>query len=262
MTLQRSGGAAGFSASADAYAATMAPALRPVAEEVVRRAALRAGESVLDIGTGTGTAAALATGDGRRVSGLDAAAGMLEIARREVPGVEFVEADFTDLPLEAESVQVALAVHALLFADDRVAALREWRRVVVPGGRLSLSVPGPNNVVPAVVLHAVYDDYGITWGDDYPTGAELVGWADAAGWSERELAADPTIGITLDDDDHFRTWLQVGARGRATAEWSAECRDRFALDLMAATPRTPDGRYRLPFGALYLTATSAKHDRE
>ena len=77
----------------------MAPALRPVAREVVRRAALRPGESVLDIGTGTGTAAGLATGDGRRVVGVDAARGMLEIARREVPGVEFVEADFTDLPM-------------------------------------------------------------------------------------------------------------------------------------------------------------------
>jgi len=52
VTLQRAGGAAGFSASADAYAATMAPALRPVAREVIRRAALQPDESVLDIGTG------------------------------------------------------------------------------------------------------------------------------------------------------------------------------------------------------------------
>lgn len=256
MTLQRSGGAAGFSATADAYAATMAPALRPVAEEVVRRAALRPGESVLDIGTGTGTAAGLATGEGRRVTGLDAAHGMLEIARREVPGVEFVEADFTDLPLQVASFQVVLAAHALLFADDRVATLREWRRVVAPGGRISLSVPGPGDVVPATVLHAVYDEYGITWGDDYPTRAEVAGWAEAAGWSDVESAADPTIGISLVDDDHFRTWLTVGARGRATSGWTAERRDRFARDLMAATPRTPDRGYRLPFGALYLTATS------
>ena len=60
---------------------------------------------------------------------------MLEIARREVPGVEFVEADFTELPMADGSIDVVIAVHALLFADDRVAALREWRRVVAPGGR-------------------------------------------------------------------------------------------------------------------------------
>lgn len=253
MTLQRAGGAAAFSSSAAAYAATMAPALRPVAQEVVRRAALRPGESVLDIGTGTGTAAGLATGDGRRVVGVDAAAGMLEIARREVPGVEFVEADFTDLPKAIGSFDVVIAAHALLFADDRVATLREWLRVVAPGGRISLSVPGPGDVVPATVLHGVYDQYGITWGDDYPTEAELAGWAAQAGWSDIETAADPTIGIPLADDDLYRSWLSVGARGRATGDWTAQRRDEFARDLMAATPRSPDGGYWLPFGALYLT---------
>ena len=40
-------------------------------------------------------------------------------------------------PLEDGSVDVVLAVHALLFAGDRVAALREWLRVTAPGGRLS-----------------------------------------------------------------------------------------------------------------------------
>lgn len=253
MTLQWSGGAAAFSASAEAYAATMAPALRPVAREVIRHAELRAGETVLDIGTGTGTAAGLATGDGRRVVGLDAAAGMLQIARREVPEVEFVEADFTDLPLADGSIQVVVAVHALLFADDRVATLAEWRRVVAPGGRISLSVPGPGTVVPAVVLHGVYDRYDITWGDDYPTEGELAGWAEAAGWEGIQTAADPTIAISLADADQFRSWLRVGSRGRATADWSAERRDQFALDLMNATPRTADGAYRLPFGALYLS---------
>jgi SAM-dependent methyltransferase len=232
----------------------MAPALRPVAEEVVRRASLRTGESVLDIGTGTGPAAGLATGDGRRVVGLDAAAGMLEIARREVSGVEFVEADFTELPMADGSFDVAIAAHALLFADDRVATLREWLRVVAPGGRISLSVPGPGDVVPATVLHHVYDRYGITWGDDYPTIAELAGWAAQAGWSDVETAADPTIGIPLADDELYRAWLSVGARGRATGDWTAQRRDEFARDLMAATPRSSDGGYWLPFGALYLIA--------
>lgn len=254
MTLQRAGGAAAFSSSAAAYATTMAPALRPVAREVVRRAELRPGESVLDIGTGTGTAAGLATGGGRRIVGLDAATGMLEIARREVPGVEFVEADFTNLPMADGSFDVLIAAHALLFADDRVATLREWLRVVSPGGRISLSVPGPGDVVPATVLHNVYDQYGITWGDDYPTEAELGGWATKAGWSDVETAADPTIGIPLADGALYREWLKVGAKGRATRDWTTQRRDEFARDLMAATPRSPDGGYWLPFGALYLTA--------
>jgi malonyl-CoA O-methyltransferase len=95
-----------FSRTASDYAATMAPALAPVAAEVVRRAALHPGETVLDVGTGTGTGARLALGEGRRVIGLDGAAGMLEIARHDVPEAELIEADFTHIPLDDGSVDV------------------------------------------------------------------------------------------------------------------------------------------------------------
>jgi SAM-dependent methyltransferase len=254
VTLQRSGGAAAFSTTAAAYAATMAPSLAPVAAEVVRRAALQPGERVVDLGTGTGTAAGLAHGDGRQVTGVDAAAGMLEIARRDVPDVTFVEADFTDLPLAPASQDVALAVHALLFADDRVAALVAWLRVTRPGGRLSISVPGPNNVVPVAVLRPVYERFDLQWGDDYPTLEDLTGWARAAGWADIGTDADPTIAIRLANEDLYRTWLKVGSRGRATAEWSDARREEFAAALMAASPRDPKGGFVLPFGALYLTA--------
>ncbi len=255
MTLQRSGGAGAFSSSADAYAATMAPSLRPVAEEVVRRAHLRPNQSVLDIGTGTGNALPLLRGDGRRVVGTDAAPGMLAIAAEAAPDVELVEADFRELPVADGAFDLVVAVHALLFADDRVAALREWRRVTAGEGRMSLSVPGPWDVVPTTVLAPVYDRYGLRWGDDYPTEADLAEWAWAAGWRNVATAADPTTAISLADDDAYRTWLRVGARGRATAEWTAERRDVFARDLMAASPRDAEGRYRLPFGSLYLTAS-------
>jgi SAM-dependent methyltransferase len=216
---------------------------------------MRPNETVLDVGTGTGTGAALAAGDGRRVIGVDAAPGMLGIARASVPGVEFVEADFSELPLGDASVGVVIAVHALLFADDRPRALGEWLRVTAPGGRLSLSVPGPGDVVPTAIFGDVYDRFEIAWkSNDYPTEAELAGWADAAGWASIATTPDPTIGIPLADDDAFRTWLRVGARGRATAGWSEERRVAFAAALMEASPRTADGGYLLPFGSLYLTA--------
>jgi SAM-dependent methyltransferase len=182
---------------------------------------------------------------------------MLAIARQRVPDAEFVEADFTALPLSDGHADVTLAVHALLFAADREAALREWLRVTRPGGRISLSVPGPGDVVPATVLGRVYDEYGLEWGDDYPTPDEVAGWGSAAGWSDVEVATDPTTAIPLADDDAFRTWLRVGARNRLTGSWSQERRESFARDLMAAAPRDKAGGYRLPFGAIYLTARRA-----
>jgi SAM-dependent methyltransferase len=254
--VSRAGIAVGaFSRTAADYAATMAPALEPVAKEVVRRASLQAGETVLDVGTGTGTAARLAVGGGRRVIGLDAASGMLEIARREVAGVELIEADFSEIPLADGSAGVILAVHALLFATDRVGALREWRRVTASGGRVSLSVPGPGTVVPSAVFGEIYARHGIEWhADDYPDAAQLARWATDAGWSDVQTDADAEAVIALADEAAFRTWLRVG---RTTTDWSAERVEVFARDLMAASPRGTDGSFRIPFGALYLTARTS-----
>jgi demethylmenaquinone methyltransferase/2-methoxy-6-polyprenyl-1,4-benzoquinol methylase len=246
------GSTSAFSRTASDYATTVAPALVPVAAEVVRRANFRPGETVLDIGTGTGTGARLALGEGRRVIGLDGAEGMLEIARHEVPEAEFIQADFTNIPLDNGSIDVLLAIHSLLFAGDRVATLAEWLRITTPGGRISLSVPGPGDVTPSAVLGSVYDRYGIEWkASDYPDTVELAGWAGDAGWADVATDADPTTGIQLDDEDAFRTWLRVA---RFKTDWPPERVDAFARDLMAASPRGADGSFRLPFGAQYLTA--------
>ena len=250
------GSAAAFSQTASDYAATMAPALAPVAAEVVRRAALVPGETVLDVGTGTGTAAKLALGDGRRVIGLDGAPGMLEIAARTAPGAELIEADFSAVPLDDGAVDALLAVHALLFAADRVATLREWLRVTSPGGRLSLSVPGPAAVTPSAVLGEVYARHGVgTKWTDYPGTSDLAGWARAARWTDVVTAADPTTGIRLADDDALRAWLRIG---RTATDWSPERLEAFAVDLIAVAPRAPDGSFWLPFGAQYLTARRAR----
>ncbi|HEX7067612.1 MAG TPA: methyltransferase domain-containing protein [Candidatus Limnocylindria bacterium] len=247
-------GARHFDSIASGYARTMAPSLRPVAAEVVRRAGLGPGESILDIGTGTGNAAALARGDGRQVRGIDAAPAMLEIARAEVPDVTFEEMDFTALRFDDASFDVVLAVHALLFADDERAALVEWRRVTRPGGRLSLSVPGPTDVTPTALYAEIYARHGIDTSGRYPTPTSLAGLAQGAGWSAVEVAADPTTAIVLPDEDAFRVWRGIGSRGAATAHYTDEQHRALTDEMLAVTPRDADGSLRIPFGAIYLSA--------
>jgi len=243
-----------FSETAVGYAATMVPSLRPIAAEVVRRAGLRPDESVLDLGTGTGIAAAAARGEGRTITAIDAAPGMLEIARAEVAGVAFVEMDFGALAFDDERFDVLVAVHSLLFAADQAAVLSEWLRVTRPGGRLSLSVPGPVEVTPTSIYGEIYERYGIDTAGRYPTASSLASMATATGWTDASVDANPTAAIVLADEAAFRTWRQIGSRGAATADLTLAQHQALTDEMLEVTPRDADGMLRIPFGAFFLTA--------
>lgn len=250
-------GALAFDAHAESYERTIARTLEPVARRVVERAALRPDETVLDIGTGTGTAAAFALGEGRTVFGVDGSPAMVELARANVPDATFAAMDFAHLAFEDGTFDALVASHSLLFADDRLAALREWLRVTRPGGRLSLSVPGPENATPTAVFGAVYERHGIQNLRRFPTVESLADDVRAAGWSDVEADADPTIVIRLADEELFRAWRRIGTLGTATRHWRPEQHEALTADMLEVAPRDPDGAYVMPFGALYVTARAS-----
>ncbi|MGZ6214138.1 MAG: class I SAM-dependent methyltransferase [Candidatus Limnocylindria bacterium] len=247
----------GFSETADNYAHSMAPSLRTMAVRVVQRAQLRDRDRVLDAGTGTGVGAAAAMTSGRDVVGVDAAPGMLAIARREVPGARFVEADFAALPFPRGSFDVVISVHALHFAADPVATLAEWRRVTTDGGRLSLSVPGPRAELSYRLFDPIYRRHGLQRRVEVPTRGKLLAWARAAGWRHAKIEADPTTTIRLAGPDSFERWMRTGSRSAASRALSDERFAALSADLLAATPVGPDGLLNIPFGTLYLTARNA-----
>lgn len=253
--MTRTGTAAeAFSATAERYAESVAPALEPAAREVVRRARLLPGERVLDVGTGTGTAAGAARAEGRRVAGLDAAAGMLEIARRQYPDIEFHEADFTAMPFEDGSFDVVLAVHAVMFADDPVEPMAEMLRVTRPGGRLSASAPGPLERTPPGVFREIYERFGLELPPRTTTEDLLREWARGGGWEGIQTDADPDYHLRLAGDPGLRSWLATGPRAVTAAAWDREKREAFLAAIRDAAEHHSDGSILLPFGALYLTA--------
>ncbi|OXM74917.1 MULTISPECIES: class I SAM-dependent methyltransferase [Amycolatopsis] len=103
------------------------------------------GLTVLDAACGPGLYAADLVERGARVIGADISPRMVELARRRVPGGEFRVHDLAR-PLDwlpDASVDRVLFALAVEYLDDRVAVLRELRRVLRPEGALVLSRQHP-----------------------------------------------------------------------------------------------------------------------
>jgi SAM-dependent methyltransferase len=97
---------------------------------------------ILDAGCGTGRHAVPLASAGYRVVGLDSSGTLLTAARRAVHGARqprFVYGSYASLPFEPESFDAVMCLGtALGYLGEQAdqAALREFRRVLAPGGRL------------------------------------------------------------------------------------------------------------------------------
>lgn len=132
------------------------------APDLVEVAVLQPGERVLDLACGTGLVArhaAARVGAAGQVTGLDINAGMLAVARAMPPEpgatIRWVEGSAVAMDYPDSSFDVILCQQGLQFFPDRDVALREMLRVLVPGGRVALSVwksPSPYNDAVGVAL--------------------------------------------------------------------------------------------------------------
>jgi SAM-dependent methyltransferase len=120
----------------------------PVSRWMIDRAGLQPGQRVLELAAGpgdTGFLAAELIGPGGTLITSDAAEAMLDVARaraRElgIDNVEFRRLQLEWIDLATASVDVILIRWGVMLTVDPEAALREARRVLVPGGRIVLAV--------------------------------------------------------------------------------------------------------------------------
>jgi len=85
-------------------------------------------------------------GEAGSVAGLGTNPGMLAVARSKTPSgmaIDWHEASADVIPLPDALFDTVLCQMGLEFVPDKHAALSEMRRVLAPGGRLILNVPGP-----------------------------------------------------------------------------------------------------------------------
>ena len=136
--------------------------------DIIRELAGEASEAevpkrVLDVGTGAGLLALLYAELGHEVTGLDFSRAMLEEARgrarRHGLSVGFVRGDAETLPFEDESFDVVTNRIVIWSLPNPGVAVREWARVLKPGGKLVLfgNHPDAPPPVPLALVRAAFE---------------------------------------------------------------------------------------------------------
>ena len=185
-------------------------------------AAIRDGESVLDLGSGYGCDALLAAraaGVAGRVTGVDLSSGEVEAARELAASrglgeerVRFVVGDVERLPIADASVDVVVSNGAFCLVPDKPRAFAEVARVLKPGGRMAVA---------CTTLRVDALDPNVKW----PTCMEVfvptsrcAGILAAAGLSE-DIVVDATsnsaMAVEVGEDD-LAALLEVTTEGGCT----------------------------------------------
>ena len=170
-----------------------------------RATGIAAGGSALDVACGSGKLTAelaRTAGPKGRVVGLDFSAQMLDVARRDHPGLEFLEGDAHNLPFDEGSFDASTIAFGLRNLADPVRGLREMLRVLRAGGTAVVLefVRPPRGVIGSayrLYLRTVLPVVGGALSgqpkayrylsdtvDSYRTPGELGDMALAAGWSD------------------------------------------------------------------------------
>jgi len=139
--------------AAAGYEDLLVPALfQQWTERVLDAAQIRSGDRVLDLACGTGVLAREAAGRvgaSGSTSGLDLGPGMLAVAERLAPSVDWRLGTAESLPYKDASFDAVVSQFGLMFFADRRKALEEMLRVLTPGGRLAVAVWDSLENIPA-----------------------------------------------------------------------------------------------------------------
>jgi demethylmenaquinone methyltransferase / 2-methoxy-6-polyprenyl-1,4-benzoquinol methylase len=135
--------------------------------EAVRQAGVRPTDRVLDVACGTGDLTrAMADAGAAEVVGLDFTPEMLAVARRKrlAPAtapdgkatIRYIDGDAMNLPFEDAGFDVLSTAFGIRNVADPARALREFRRVLRPGGRLVILEFGTPPLAPVRWMNKLY----------------------------------------------------------------------------------------------------------
>jgi SAM-dependent methyltransferase len=131
--------------------AAVADKISTAGQRTVDRAGIEPGMDVLDVACGTGNATIPAAQLAARVTGIDFAPALLEIARERgadaMVEVDWLEGDAQNLPFDDDSFDRVISTFGHMFAADHKRTADEMLRVCRPGGRITISCWTPDGKI-------------------------------------------------------------------------------------------------------------------
>ena len=235
-------------------------------DAVLDAAAVGNDSRMLDVCCGPGVLSAAAIARDARATGIDFSAEAVDIARSNVPGADFHEADALALPFDSESFDAVVCGFGVIHVPDPEAALSEMHRVLKPGGKVALSVweaPNPGNgfglLYRAISAHADMDV-------DLPHGPDFFQFSDEEKLGEVLVQigfSNPATRVVSQTWEFSETtglvqsFIEgsVRARGILMAQ-TAEIQDAISAAIATGMDsfRSPDGLFRVPMPAIVGSA--------
>ncbi|HET6549325.1 MAG TPA: class I SAM-dependent methyltransferase [Solirubrobacter sp.] len=203
--------------------------LRPVRDRLLALAGPLEGATLLDVGAGDGLIGREALARGARVIFSDVSPALLDHLRATVddPRASFVDAQAEDLAaIPDASVDVVTTRSVLIYVDDKAAAFAALRRVLRPGGRISLYEPINVLMFP--------EPHGRFWGYDVTPAADLAARVSAA-----FAAMGRPAMVGFDDRDLFRL-VEAAGFARIHVETHADVEPDAVSDLDALLDGAPN----------------------
>jgi SAM-dependent methyltransferase len=171
--------AAGWEERADRYHRFFGALTARVSEQLLDAAKVDRGRRVLDVASGPGYVAAACAVRGADVVGVDVAAGMVALARRLRPEIDFRQADAERLPFADSSFDAVLGNFLILHVGRPEQVAAELARVLRPGRMLALSTWDlPERARLLGVLVDAVAEVGVEPPADVPSGPPFFRFAD------------------------------------------------------------------------------------
>ena len=215
--------AAAFDNSADSYEQVGVAFFAPLGAELVRRAALRPGERVLDLGCGRGHClfpAAEAVGPTGSVVGTDLSPRMVELCsaevnRRGLSQVRVELGDASDPAFPHGSFDVVTAGMVMFFVPEPRKTMTHVAALLRPGGRYAMSSFGPSDPKFDETMGILYSHrIGPPWEPNpdkpFDTHETMTGMLTDAGFVDVEIT-ELQHDIVFPDPDGY--WAWVGSHG-------------------------------------------------